>query len=183
MASSLAHAWMRSSRGPSSMMRSLGSVPLQRMRTRSVARRAACATFAVELSEAAHLLERAARGEGHVLEHLRHALHRALGELAQRLSGPQHQREHLERGEDPVARRRVVEEDEVPGLLAAEVVAAARASPRRRTGRPPACARASPRCRESERSRPEVAHDGGDDGLLPQACPRDIMRAAHIASI
>ena len=33
-ARSLAQAWMRASSGPSSMIRSLGSVPLQRMRTR-----------------------------------------------------------------------------------------------------------------------------------------------------
>ena len=46
------------------------------------------------------------------------------GELRQRPALGDHDREHAQRRDDAVAGRRVVEEDEVPRLLAAEVVAA-----------------------------------------------------------
>src|ERR1700753_247964 len=71
--------------------------------------------------ELAHLLDGAARGEEGALQHLRHALHHR-GELGERLLLAHHDAEDLQRGDDAVARRGVVAEDEMPRLLAAERV-------------------------------------------------------------
>ena len=73
----------------------------------------------------------------------------------------------LQRGQDPVAGRGVIEEDDVPGLLAAEVVSA-RAHlvddipvADRRADHPPSCS--------ADRAvEPEVAHHGRDEGIVPQ---------------
>ncbi len=79
---------------------------------------------AARLHRAGDLLLRhlAAGGEAHVLEHLRHRLE-APAHLRHRPVAPLHQRHHLERCHQPVAGGRVVGQDDVAGLLAAEVVA------------------------------------------------------------
>ena len=64
--------------------------------------------------------------------------------------------EHLQRRDQAVAGRRIVGEDDVAGLLAADIVAAWRASPRARSGRRPGCASSSSPLPARKRSRPRL---------------------------
>ena len=155
-------------------------MPLQRTSTRPSSPRA-FVIFVGQLGEAPHVLERPARRERHVLEHLRHALHRALGELAQRLARSQHEREDLQRRRAcrrpwtrgrgrrgaPTARRRGCSRP--------------RASPRRRSGRRPACARACrPRARARARARGSTS-PSRRRSFLRSVAVRRACCAAHIA--
>src|SRR6266699_76299 len=66
-----------------------------------------------------HLLEGPPGGKREVLEHLGDAFHGRAGQLRERLPGADHEGQDLQRADQPVPGRRVVEEDQVAGLLAA----------------------------------------------------------------
>ena len=89
-------------------------------------------------------------------------------QLGQRLLLAEHDREHLQRGDHAVAGRRVIEEDEVPGLLAAEVVAAA-AHLFDDVAIADGGAHELAAARGERALEAHVAHDGRDERLLVQA--------------
>ena len=66
-----------------------------------------------------HLLEGPSRGQEDVLQDLGDPLHGRARQLGERPAAAQRQGQDLEGGHDAVAGRAVVQEDEVPGLLAA----------------------------------------------------------------
>ena len=90
-----------------------------------------------------------------VEQHLRVAGHRA-GQLGQRPALLDHHRQHPQRRQDAVAGGRVIQEDQVARLLAAQQVAGARASPRPRSDRPPRSAAACRPLACSARSSPRL---------------------------
>ena len=85
--------------------------------------------------------------------------------------------EHLQPGDQPVAGGRMVGQDDVPGLLAADVAAARRASPRARSGRRPGCGRGRCPLRASRRSSPRF-----DITVATTAPPLQLAAALHAAS-
>ena len=66
---------------------------------------------------------------------------------------------------------RIIAEDDVAGLLAAEIAADAGASPRRHSGRRPRCACSAMPLPGEMALEPEIRHDGGDDAAAARAVP------------
>ena len=85
------------------------------------------------------VVERLAAAVAHVLQDLRQRIE-AVADFRDRAAEFLHHSKHLQRSDEAVAGGGVVGQDDVTGRLAAEIVAAARASARARSGRRPACA-------------------------------------------
>jgi hypothetical protein len=68
-----------------------------------------------------HLLQSLTVRELRADQNLRHPLDRSLRQLGHALLLPSRDRQHLQRRHQPIARRRVIQEDQMPALLSAEV--------------------------------------------------------------
>ena len=112
---------MKSWFSPSPITRITGSVPDARMISRPCPSRR-CHRL---LDRGFHLgvLQRLAVAVAHVLHHLRQRIE-AVAHFRHRPAVLLHHREHLQRGDEAVAGRRIVRHDDVAGLLAAEIDAA-----------------------------------------------------------
>src|SRR5216684_2008549 len=100
------------------------------------------------LLDLGHRRKRNTFTHAHIFEHLRHPAHRA--QLAQRLAGFRHNREHEERGDQAIAGGGMIREDHVTGRVADLGANQAHAMVRERA------------------LEAEIAHDGADDGICVQ---------------
>ena len=129
------------------------------------------------LPELAHLFDGAAARERRTLEDLGHAFHYA-GELRERLLLAHHDREHLERRDDPVTRRGVIRKNQMTGLLSAERIAV-RAHFFHDVPIADGGAHELPAGPAHGQVEPHVAHDGGHERVLVEASLGEHARRAQ----
>src|SRR5512139_1997008 len=132
--------------------------------------------LALRLPEPLHRIQRDALLHPDVLEDLRER-HQPLPHLGRLLPGLDHHGEELQGGQHPVPRGRVIEEDQVAGLLPAEIVSPLAHHldhvpvPDRRPDQPDL-----PLLEIQLQA--DVAHHGGDQGALGELLlPRQLLRA------
>ena len=142
-----------SSSSPSAITRTSGSVPLSRISRRPEP--FSDASAAAIACTHARMLQRRGPGEPHVLQPLRqrreHPAH-----LAGRPALLDQHRQHLQRGQQPVAGGGEVRQDDVAGLLAADIERRPRASAPPHSGRRPGCGAGPGRASRRNRSSPRL---------------------------
>ena len=161
VASASASSATSAASGPSTITRSAGSVPDGRTRIRPALRAARWRPAMARWRTGSALpLVLVTHPHGPLL--LGQERDR-LGELGQRPRPRRHHPQDLEGGDDPVARGRVLADDDVAALLAAQAGARRPACPRGCTCRRPACGSTLPAGRLDGRLEPAVREDRHDE--------------------